>query len=307
MLKKYGEIEKIEIAKTPSSAYGSSCIAQYKNREAAVTAMYELEKSRYLNGATVPMTVKLYDEVYPETVKENGTNAVCASPIITVNGFDKKPEPILMQQLQPQMQSQPILLQQPMLSSMSSMPPYSVANDNKQQMSLAMSAAMSPTSMPQVQYYPTTAANTSAATTLPLIVPMIPPAPPGMMTSQPIVFVEYFTPDGHPYYYNTISRSTQWETPPANAVVVKPNYEPKNLPGYVQSIPSNTKTVVMPKFTVKKGPPGCNVFIYHLPHEWTEQDIYLHFSPFGNMVSARVIVDPMTKLPKGYGIILALH
>jgi len=119
--------------------------------------------------------------------------------------------------------------------------------------------------------------------------------------NQPVVFVEYLTSKGTPYYFNMLTRKTQWEIPPANAAVVKPNFEPKNLPGYVQTIPANTKDVAMPKFTAKKGPPGCNVFIYNLPHDWTEKDIFLNFSPFGKMVNARVIIDPITKLPRGYG------
>eukprot|EP00826_Nyctotherus_ovalis_P060044 TRINITY_DN839_c0_g3_i1.p2 TRINITY_DN839_c0_g3~~TRINITY_DN839_c0_g3_i1.p2 ORF type:complete len:166 (+),score=53.95 TRINITY_DN839_c0_g3_i1:126-623(+) len=124
---------------------------------------------------------------------------------------------------------------------------------------------------------------------------------PEQLRNQPVVFVEYFSAKGTPYYYNMITRKTQWEIPPANAAVVKPNFEPKNLPGYVQTIPANTKDVPMPKFTAKKGPPGCNVFIYNLPHDWTEKDIFLNFSPFGSMVNARVIIDPITKLPRGYG------
>lgn len=133
---------------------------------------------------------------------------------------------------------------------------------------------------------------------IPLAPPVVRAEPAG---NQPVVFVEYFTAKGTPYYFNMLTRNVQWEIPPANAAVVKPNFEPKNLPGYVQTIPANTKDVAMPKFTAKKGPPGCNVFIYNLPHDWTEKDIFLNFSPFGKMVNARVIIDPITKLPRGYG------
>lgn len=83
--------------------------------------------------------------------------------------------------------------------------------------------------------------------------------------------------------------------------MVKPNFEIVNLVGYRHDIQADSKVVFTPKSAQAKGPPGCNVFIYHLPHEWTEQDIYRNFLPFGNMVNARVIVDPLTKLPKGYG------
>src|SRR5690349_6966825 len=37
-----------------------------------------------------------------------------------------------------------------------------------------------------------------------------PPYPP----PQPSPWIEYFTQDGRPYYYNSITQVTQWERPP---------------------------------------------------------------------------------------------
>lgn len=44
---------------------------------------------------------------------------------------------------------------------------------------------------------------------------------PGMMPMQPVLYLEYVTQDGRPYFYNTITKTTQWEAPPLNSMIVK--------------------------------------------------------------------------------------
>jgi hypothetical protein len=53
----------------------------------------------------------------------------------------------------------------------------------------------------------------------------------------------------------------------------------------------------------KNGPEGCNLFIYHIPAAWTDQDIAASFSPFGNIVSATVMKDKNTGAHKGFGFV----
>ncbi|CDR97846.1 -CUGBP Elav-like family member 1 [Babesia bigemina] len=80
----------------------------------------------------------------------------------------------------------------------------------------------------------------------------------------------YKNEDGIPYYYNHITGCTQWESPVPPLVAV------------ANSVNERTRGV---------SPDGANLFIFHIPPCWTDKDLAMHFTPFGNVVSARVQKD----------------
>jgi len=52
-----------------------------------------------------------------------------------------------------------------------------------------------------------------------------------------------------------------------------------------------------------QGPPGANLFIYHLPTHYTDSDLHTLFSPFGQILSVKVFIDKLTMVSKGFGFV----
>merc|ERR1712039_667916 len=51
------------------------------------------------------------------------------------------------------------------------------------------------------------------------------------------------------------------------------------------------------------GPPGCNLFVFHLPDDWTDDDLHEYFCPHGNIVSAKVMKEIGTGRSRGFGFV----
>jgi len=51
------------------------------------------------------------------------------------------------------------------------------------------------------------------------------------------------------------------------------------------------------------GPQGCNLFVFHLPDEWGDEDMLEYFSPHGKIVSAKVMKELGTGRSRGFGFV----
>lgn len=99
-------------------------------------------------------------------------------------------------------------------------------------------------------------------------------------------WTEYFTADGRPYYHNETTKTTQWTKPPEFDRIIPPP---------TPSAPSGSTDVA--------GPPGANVFVFHIPNEWTQNEVIQNFSPFGRVISCYIATDRTTGRNKGYGFV----
>ncbi|GAW79673.1 clustered-asparagine-rich protein [Plasmodium gonderi] len=102
-------------------------------------------------------------------------------------------------------------------------------------------------------------------------------------TTNKNIWQKHVTSDGHPYYYNTLTGHSQWEKPK-------------------ETIIPATNFVGKPNTVASFGPPGANVFVFHLPSHWTDLELYQHFQHFGYVVSARIQRDSNGR-NKGYGFV----
>eukprot|EP00916_Digyalum_oweni_P014336 GHVL01023565.1.p1 GENE.GHVL01023565.1~~GHVL01023565.1.p1 ORF type:complete len:316 (+),score=50.16 GHVL01023565.1:36-983(+) len=89
-------------------------------------------------------------------------------------------------------------------------------------------------------------------------------------------WVPYTTADGNRYYYNIVTCTASWDRP-------------------AELDPGNVGSAF--------GPAGCNVYIFHLPHEWSETELIQYFSAFGKIVGVRVPRDEGSNRNKGYAFV----
>jgi len=74
------------------------------------------------------------------------------------------------------------------------------------------------------------------------------------------------------------------------------------IPGYGLGL-GGTPAAGSPIGSNKEGPPGANLFIFHIPNDWTDASLYSMFSPYGNLLSCKIQTDKSTGLSRGFGFV----
>lgn len=120
--------------------------------------------------------------------------------------------------------------------------------------------------------------------------------------SKPVTaWEEHETMEGYRYYYHALTKETVWDKP------AELDYNNGGSQCFdSMMIPQNpvqqtTSQAYMVNATC--GPPGCNLFVFHIPNSWNDDLLRQVFSPFGRVVAGRVQMDSVTGAHKGYGFI----
>eukprot|EP00388_Colpodella_angusta_P043145 GDKK01058586.1.p1 GENE.GDKK01058586.1~~GDKK01058586.1.p1 ORF type:complete len:422 (+),score=129.91 GDKK01058586.1:70-1335(+) len=103
----------------------------------------------------------------------------------------------------------------------------------------------------------------------------------------------YRNDEGKPYYHHEATNKTTWDCP-----VI----EDKNMTANNNVMNSNNTNNNNNNNRSVFGPVGANLFIFHIPNEWTDQDLYTQFVQYGEILSARIQKDPSGR-NKGFGFV----
>eukprot|EP00923_Selenidium_pygospionis_P009028 GHVN01015447.1.p1 GENE.GHVN01015447.1~~GHVN01015447.1.p1 ORF type:complete len:443 (-),score=61.72 GHVN01015447.1:1819-3030(-) len=113
---------------------------------------------------------------------------------------------------------------------------------------------------------------------------------------------EYFTADGKRYYFNEKTGMSQWDGPKefmngGMGMGMAGMGGMGGMGGMPGMIPPGVAG------SDAAGPPGANVFIVHIPHEWGYPEFYSAFSSFGRIISCKLSLDQQSQRNKGNGFI----
>uniref|UniRef100_A0A9J7YJG6 Cugbp, Elav-like family member 3b n=1 Tax=Cyprinus carpio carpio TaxID=630221 RepID=A0A9J7YJG6_CYPCA len=287
MFEPFGSIDECTVLRGPDGTSKGCAFVKFQSHSEAQSAINSLHGSRTLPGASSSVVVKFAD-----TDKERGMRRMqqvasqlsIYSPVtLNFNAYNAY--------------TQAVLQQQALAAQSSYLSPVSTVAALQMQQMAAFNAN-------GIIAAPSSGANTPptiAATPISALPPLNGYSPvPATNNGQPVS--EIYSNGVHPYQAQSPAldplqqayAGMQYYTaayPTAYGLVSQPFLQQPTLVAQQQ-----------PQLQ-REGPEGCNIFIYHLPQEFTDSEMLQMFLTFGNVISAKVFVDRATNQSKCFGFV----
>ncbi|XP_036444359.1 CUGBP Elav-like family member 3 isoform X1 [Colossoma macropomum] len=308
MFEPFGRIDECTVLRAPDGTSKGCAFVKFQSHAEAQAAINSLHGSRTLPGASSSLVVKFAD-----TEKERGLRrmqqvasqlAVFSPMTLNLGAYNAYTQALVQQQT--------LVAQSAYLS-----PIATVAAVQMQQMAALNGNGIIATPItPITPITPSSGTNTPpaiAATPVPALPPPVgvsgyspvPAAANGQPASETI-----YTNGIHPYQAQSSAgvldplqqayAGMQHYTAayPAAYGLVSPPF-----PQQPTLVPQPQQQQQQREGDVISCPEGCNIFIYHLPQEFTDSELLQMFLPFGNVISAKVFVDRATNQSKCFGFV----
>ncbi|XP_064873736.1 CUGBP Elav-like family member 3 isoform X3 [Oncorhynchus nerka] len=293
MFEELGSIEECTVLRGPDGTSKGCAFVKYQNNVEAAAAISTLHGSRTLPGASSSLVVKFADSEKERGIRRMQQVAsqlgVISPMTLHLGAYNAYTQLV---------QQQALVAQSAYLSPVSTITMQQLAALNPSSLMATPIASLttSGTSTP-----PTMAATPVPALPPPLSYPPVPAPPNGQSASETL-------------YTNGI-HSYQAQSP-----VLDPIQQAyAGMQHYTATYPAAYGMVGQPfphqhtmlaqqhqqpqQLQQREGPEGCNIFIYHLPQEFTDSEMLQMFIPFGNVISAKVFVDRATNQSKCFGFV----
>nr|XP_039251223.1 CUGBP Elav-like family member 3 isoform X1 [Styela clava] len=336
IFEKFGHIEECTILRTPDGQSKGCSFVKLSSNAAAKAAIESLHGSQTMPGASSSIVVKLADTDKERAIRkmqQMAQNYGLISPVTLQLGPYGTPLP--------QMAQHPIVAAPGVMPTAGWSPVATALTTATQLGHLTPGSVMQTANGPtQIAGIPSTPQSPVASiTTLNLVPPPIVSQANGLATPQEALYplqaypgtrlAPVTTASAHSMNVQNGSPDTvsicASQTPPTMEMMQPPSYaQPYTVvyvpPGQYAQVPA-PQHIAQPPLTPitptqaapavissptapqKEGPEGCNLFIYHLPQEFTDADLANVFQPFGNVISAKVFIDRATNQSKCFGFV----
>ncbi|XP_076157388.1 CUGBP Elav-like family member 3 isoform X9 [Alosa pseudoharengus] len=268
MFEAFGSIEECTVLRGPDGTSKGCAFVKYQSNAEAQAAISALHGSRTLPGASSSLVVKFAD-----TEKERGIRRMqqVASQlgVISPMSLHLGAYNAYTQAVNSNAYTQALVQQQALVAQSAYLSPVAtVAAVQMQQL-----AALNPSSIISIP------AATQIATPIASITPSSAQSPALDPLQQAYTGMQHYTAT-YPAAYGLVGQPFPHQ------------------PALVAQQPQQQQQLQQ-----REGPEGCNIFIYHLPQEFTDSEMLQMFLPFGNVISAKVFVDRATNQSKCFGFV----